>query len=259
MFSKKKYHRIVHMSSFSRSGETLMLRALNAHNQIHVVNQLRYHDREEDNNLLKFLMSYKDKMISEDHPIVKAAGVKSGQIILVKNAFWEHQYDYDGFVLVRNPFSVINSFKVIDEAEEKRARRLEQLRRWTKTIDVNMLPSIDRMNSFEFVCALYVRKMLPLADLKLPIIKYEDFVTNPKYYMRLLLKELDIDWDENVLSAHEFFREGDVGHGGIKLWKPIHRDSVDSYQKLDAQTLSKIYTLTWPVIERYGYHNAFGK
>ena len=257
MLFKKTGHRILHMSSFSRSGETLMLRALHAHKQVHVVSQLSYHDRPEDNALLKVLMKTKEKSLPASHPAVKAAGVEPGKVIVVKNAFWEHQYDYDGFVLIRNPYSVINSFKVIGESDDKRLRRLEQLKRWTGTIDRKMLPSIDPMSSFEYVCALYVRKMLPLANLPLPVIKYEDFVSNPSVYLRNLTKKLGLEWDKNVLSAHEFFKEGDIGHGGIKLWQPIHQDSLDSYKKLDEEWLSKIYSLTWPVIERFGYHDCY--
>jgi len=41
-------HRIVHIASMARSGETLLLRTLAAHPRIHIVHNLLRHDTQQD-------------------------------------------------------------------------------------------------------------------------------------------------------------------------------------------------------------------
>jgi len=101
------------MASFSRCGETLMLRCLNAHPDIHVVHNLKAPpESKEDFGLFRLLQKYEPATIERDNAIVQAAGVGNAKIIVVKNAVWEHAHPFEGFVLARNAFSVTESFKI---------------------------------------------------------------------------------------------------------------------------------------------------
>jgi hypothetical protein len=251
--TKKDLNRVLQMASFSRSGETLFLRCLHAHPDVHVVHQILEPDRKCDFALFRFLKTFAKTAIPHNHPLVTAAGVPKHATILVKNAVWTHAYPFDGFVLVRNPFSVIQSFKLLNETADKSSKRKKQLMRWAKDIDPLLLPAMDAADNVECVCILYNRKMAPLADLGLPIVSYEQFVLHPKQTLAKVVDALGLRPSEAPLKSHERYQHGHVGHGKIPLWKPIHSDSLNSWQKLPRGLLSRIYGLTWNTMNAFGY------
>jgi hypothetical protein len=247
-------HPILHMASFSRSGETVLLRSLQAHHRIHVVHQVRDPETPENLNLFKTLMCHEPLDISTSHPAVRAANVPDAAVLVVKNAVWTHQWDFRGFVLVRNPFSVVNSFKISNESLRKTPKRRKQLKRWTCRIDRALLPAMNKFNATSYVSMLYNRKMHDLAYNGLPIVRYEDFVESPETTLRGLLGRLDLSWDDAVLKSHTNYKPGDFGHGQICLWEPIHSRSSDSWRKVHRTTRSGIYGITYPTMHAYGYH-----
>ncbi len=87
----------------------------------------------------------------------------------------------------------------------------------------------------------------------LPFVRYENFVSDPEQYLRKIVAHLGLSWDDKVLKSHEAYAEGQTGHGGIKLWKPINQGSNEKYQKLTAQQRAHIYGISWEVLSRYGY------
>lgn len=247
-------HRIYHMHSFSRSGETLLLRCLNAHPNIHVVHQINAEDKPEDIALHNFLKDYKEKVIPHEHPLVEEASVKNEDVILLKNAAWANSYEHNGFILARNPFAVANSFKMVDENERRHKRRKRQYRRWAKGIDKNLVPFVnDEEDSFVNFSVLYAAKMGDAVELNQEIIYYEDFVINPEASLRKICSVLQVEWDSSVLKSHELYSEGEYGHGGIPLWKDIHSGSLHSYKKLPQADIYKIYGVTRSVIKKLGY------
>ena len=246
-------HQIIHMASFSRSGETLMLRCLNAHPSIHVVHQILEPDQSPDIALFRYLMKHSALDVSSQESTVKDAKVPKGSTILLKNAVWTHPHSFRGFVLVRNPFSVINSFKITREREEKTVERKKQLRRWAKMIDPQLLPAVSHSDNIAAVCMLYNRKMAPLLRLGLPIVRYEDFVASPDTILPKLLDRLGIPQNQAVLKSHENYAPESYGHGHIPLWQPIHNRSTDSWKRLAPRIISSVYGITWPVMRDYGY------
>lgn len=253
-------HRIFHMNSFSRSGETLLLRALDAHPNIHVVHQVREPDTQADLDLWHFLMSYKPKEIDHSHELIQNAKVKPGAVLVLKNAVWTHKHSHNGFVLARNPFAVANSFKIVQEDEEKFKKRKLQYIRWAKYIAPEILPFIKaETDSLTSLCALYNVKMGPLVSYDQPIIRYEEFVSEPKHYLMRICRHLGCDWDEAVLNSHERYEEGEYGHGRIPLWKPIHQGSLHSYLDLPIPVFQKVHCLTKQVYENLGYRLVDGK
>jgi len=246
-------HSIYHMASFSRSGETVMLRCLNAHPALHVVHQIMDPDVSEDMELFRFLKDYQPGEVASTQREVKAAKVPAGKALMLKNAVWTHQFPFKGFVLVRNPLSVVNSFKLLKEGEEKIEARKKQLCRWARQIDEQLIPAVRQDSNMSAVCMLYNRKMAPLARMGLPIVRYEDFVNHPERILRGLFERLGLPWDDAVLRSHENYAEGSYGHGHIPLWQPIHDKSADSWKKLPPGVVSRIYGMTYPVMRDFGY------
>lgn len=246
-------HEIYQMTSFSRSGETLILRCLDAHPDLHVVHQIKAPDEKNDFKLFRYLQRYPHQKISADEPVVKAVNPSPGAHLVVKNAVWCHGYPYKGIALVRNPFSVYRSFNIENEPVKGFLHRKAQMYRWSLGIDPNITPSISKASNLENFCALYNRKMYDIIKSGVKIIHYENFVSDPERYLRIILDEMGVPWNESVLHSHENYSEGDVGHGGIKLWKPIHQGSKDSYKKVGSADFSRIYGLTFPIFSMLGY------
>ena len=100
------------MASFSRSGETLLQRCLNAHPDIEVVHQIREPDSPDDLKLFRHLIRRKEMTIPGNHPLLAHRTLSPNAVILVKNAVWTHAHPRQGFTLARNPFSIIVSARL---------------------------------------------------------------------------------------------------------------------------------------------------
>lgn len=246
-------HRILHMSSFSRCGETLLLRCLDAHPDLHVVHQILAPDRPEDFALFRRLRTWPHKEIPHDDDRVQATAAEPHQALVLKNAVWEHSYPYEGFVLVRNPFSVARSFGIHDESSAAFVRHKQQFFRWAAGIDLQLVETMKDPDNLACLCMLYNRKLSPLSRLGLPVVHYELFVQHPEATLRWLLGRLGLEWSPEVMRSHEAYEEGQLGHGRIPLWKPVHTGSLHSYRKLPEEVRRRIYALTYPTLEAFGY------
>jgi hypothetical protein len=244
---------IYQMSSFSRSGETLMLRCLNAHRDIEVVHQIREPESKEDTQLWANLLGNPTQAIAADDPLIAHRKPSASAIFVLKNAVWNHHAPRKGFILVRNPFSVaVSSNRHLPAAADDPLQRQKHVR-WCRTIDPHMLPFVQKAPNLISWLALYSRKMMHDYRSGLPIVRYEEFVQNPERMLRKIVAHLGLEWDPHVLESHLDYKEGDLGHGGIKLWSPIHTGSTEKYKKLPRERLSTIYSLTCEVLTAYGY------
>ncbi len=101
--------------------------------------------------------------------------------------------------------------------------------------------------------ALYERKMLNDFQSGLPFVRYEDFIIDSEKYLRKIVNHMELEWHENVMKSHELYKEGDIGHGGIKLWRTVHAQSDAKYKKLSPATKSIVYSLTHETLRAFGY------
>ena len=76
---------------------------------------------------------------------------------------------------------------------------------------------------------------------------------DPEPPLRKLLRHFDLPWDDRVLKAHENYREGEIGHGGMRLWEPIHDRAGDKYKTLPRVEFDKIYAITAAAMDKFGY------
>lgn len=244
---------IYHMASFSRSGETLLQRCLNAHPQIQVVHQIKEPDTAEDLVLFRHLMTRKAQTIRNDDPLVAHRQLPQGSVLLLKNAVWCHAHPRRGFTLVRNPFSVVASAQRDSIDADQIERQKRQQLRWAKGIDPLTHEAQKMDPTLTGFMVLYVRKMLQDHRDGLPFVRYEDFIQSPEAILRKIVAHLGLEWSPRVLRSHEDYREGEIGHGGIQLWRDINRDSTDKYRNLSPQILAQIYGIAQDVLRRYGY------
>lgn len=241
---------VYQMASFSRAGETLLLRALNAHPRLAVVHQVHEPDREEDLTLFRMLKDLDVRRMSLDDPRLAHRDDLDGvEALILKNAVWEHAYPFAGFILMRNPLAIIASARTMNETSSHR----EQVRRWGRGIDVRMLPFLNSSDATTAFCTLLTRKLTAAHATGLPIVRYEDFVNRPEPVLRRLVAHLGVEWNDIVLRSHEQYSVGEFGHGGIRLWEDIYTNSLEKYRKLGNINKSKIYSLCYPLFELYGY------
>ncbi|NKN36328.1 sulfotransferase [Agrobacterium sp. a22-2] len=246
-------HPVYQMTSFSRSGETLLQRCLDAHPKIRAVHQIAKVDTERDLSLFEHLRTSGATTLRSGHAAISHWDIAPGTAVLMKNATFIDKHERRGFILIRNPFSVVfSAHRYRQDEEQWKRNRLQQVR-WCKTIDKAMLPYIQTGEILDTFLALYTAKMMHDFNSGLPIVRYEDFILNPEAELRKVVGHFGLEWDDMVIRSHEKYSEGEFGHGNIKLWQPIHNKSMDKYNELDARMLSRIYSLTRPVLDAYGY------
>lgn len=253
----------------ARSGETLMLRVLDAHPRLRSVIQIEREQRDYENRLFDLLRTWPHRTLPGDHPLLRPYQLDSSEILVLKQGIWEHEHPFWGFVLVRNPVSVFASLDEWDHltthpdgplawARERaggRGRRPNtgRYRRWLASIDTALAESIVHCDPVEQFCAFYNRRMAPLADLGLPVVHYERLVQAPRRVLGDLLGQLEIPYTDDLLESHRRFEPGRKGHGTIDLGKPISTASLHKYQRVGRRVFHRIRALTAATWRRYGY------
>ncbi|MEM7530234.1 MAG: hypothetical protein AAF416_21715 [Pseudomonadota bacterium] len=274
------------MASCARSGETLMLRMLAAHPEIHVPFDLQAENGPEERAAQTFLMQCTETELARDHPALGGRVPPEARLLLVKQGVWEHPAPFHGFVLARNPVAVIASLLDYDARRPPtdtlfpevvtglggRAKRLlrrlrprqqmtrhedpgwERLLRWQDAIDPGLTPFLNEMPYTDALCAFYTRRMAPLVGLGLPVVCYERLVTEPEREMADLLDHLGLDMVPEVLGSHTRYARGSVGHGKIDLSRPVSTASLDAWRgRIDRATFHRIAGLTYPAWSALGY------
>ncbi len=254
-------NKIYHMASMARSGETLMLKILAVHPDIKVIHNL---DKEDDHNSLKafeFLKNYKPKRISRKHKLIKPYQVNKSDVLLIKQGVWKHLFPFDGFILSRNPVSIYSSLKSYDKKEAwynsdnnywtENSNRFE---RWLKDINPTKIDEIISKPPVEQFVDFYNLRMGYLLDLGLPIIRYEDLLTNTEETLIRVCEILGVSMHEELLNSHRHYDKGYVGHGQNDLSKPIDLASLTKYKtNVTEEEFDYIMAHTENVHKVYGY------
>ena len=255
------YVPLIMMTSFARSGETMMLRALNAHPRIEVVSQiLEADERHEDSRLFEALQDYPDFVLRRANPLLAHRNVGADSIVIVKHGIWTHRWPHLDFVLVRNPFSIVKSLRqyAIDNREDEPHRR-NRLARWARKIDPSLVAFCLKGDETEAIARLYRSKMLAKSTQRLGVVRYEDFVAFPDREMARVMRMLGLPWDDRVLRAHEAYPQGKLGHGNIKLWEAIRLTPHVPDMDMPPREFDIIASITAPVLELYGYKAHHGR
>lgn len=268
---------IFHMASCARSGETMLLRVMASHPDVFVpLNVAASEDRDRE-ELGRELSVYSPKSISRRNAILSKIDLGKATKILLKQGTWEHSHPFDGFILARNPAAVYASLRGYDTAPVpgftgkiksvlgmrtttgSRETSLDRLVRWSRDVDDDLHGLIGNLDFDDAFCAFYSRRMGHLASLGLPVIHYERLVTHPGHEIGRICGIMGVPYQDSMLSSHEAFSPGTMGHGKNDLGRPVSKDSLLKYAKtVDRKKFDKISALTLPVTKSLGYRMEYG-
>ncbi|MGU3496317.1 hypothetical protein ACLBXM_19935 [Xanthobacteraceae bacterium A53D] len=247
---------LVLMTSFARSGETLVLRSLNAHPRIKVVHHIVAGPDEDpdDMRLARALVHYPDRMIRRTHPYLAHANVHPRGRIVVKHAVWTHRHPAVEFVLARNPFAAIASLQRYGvEHNESEDHRRKRLARWARGIAPEFVGLCKTGDEVEAAAHLYNAKMTATQQDCVGLIRYEDVTRNPEAEFRRLMNMLGLGWSSAMLESHTHYRQGRIGHGGIKLSEPIRLIESPYSGGLARHHFEMVSEITRPALALMGY------
>ena len=258
MFNRKI--KIFHIASMARSGETVLLRTLNAHSKIQVVHNLKKDDDDASEKLFDFLKGYEQEKIKRSHPLLRGIIGKNTKVLLLKQGVWSHKYPFWGVVLSRNPASIYASLKTYDrdelgiDLEKNWFRNTERMMRWLKDIDVELQNDFPSLSPVDQFCMFYNARMGHLANLNLPVVHYERFVQQPEMIIKEILKLMRLSYEEKVMNSHAEYESDERGHGKMNLNRAISVDSLYKYQKyLTRREFDEIADKTQHVHKRLKY------
>tara|TARA_R110002073_G_scaffold286251_1_gene450912 strand:- start:466 stop:1242 length:777 start_codon:yes stop_codon:yes gene_type:complete len=249
------------MASMARSGETLVLKVMAAHSKIVVIHNLESTDSKQDLRTFRFFKSYKKTVIRASHRAVSRYGLKENQVLLLKQGVWEHRYPFNGFVLVRNPVSIYSSLKAYDRNDPKYDpeenfwfKNEERLSRWLKDMSPSLLRGFDKLAPVQQFALFYNYRMNHLASLGLPIIRYEDLVTDPENTFAAICRSMNLPFEKEMLHAHEDYGTDVKGHGDNLLSRPVDSTSLIKYkQNVSLEEFAECSDLTESTQKKFGY------
>jgi hypothetical protein len=249
------------MASMARSGETLLLKILNIHNNVKVVHNLFEKERQLDCIAFEKLKKYKGLTVDPTDPVFKHYSLKNNDILLLKQGTWQHQYIFKGFVLCRNPVSVFSSLKEYDSNEKGYNKNTnfwfnnnERLIRWSNDMDKKLNSHLYNKSPLNQFCLFYNYRMEHLFNLNLPIIRFEDFIIDPHSNLQKICDILNINFNDQMLQFDKFYKKGSMGHGQNTLSSPINTEVLNKYKKnINQKEFEYIKDNTRSIICKYGY------
>ena len=162
-----------------------------------------------------------------------------------------------GVVFARNPVSVYASLKNYDYELEGISgwnKNLERILRWMNDIDVSLVDKLKTLTPVQQFCLFYNRRMLPLVKLDLPIIRYEDFVSDPSGILEEIMASLGLEFEESMMSSHRLYEQNTKGHGGSDMSKEINSNSLYKYKEIiTLEEFVEIKRVTADICELLGY------
>lgn len=234
---------VFHLASMARSGETLLLHTLLKHSRIVPVHNVRYRDKDYEARLFTHLKNNDIRIMQRDDEFLRAYTLPDNPVLLLKQGVWEHQWDFNGFVLVRNPLDIYASLRVYDYSEKARYKNdTEEVRdavwkkyrtprfiAWLKDIDDRLLSSFETLNPMDQFSLFFNRRMSHLKGLGIPIVHYESFVNSPEEGIKNICQFLQVDYEPEMLVP------GDIAgscHGGFDTRRTIDNRSVGKYKEI---------------------------
>jgi hypothetical protein len=228
--------RIAHMASLARSGETMLLRAWQAHPQVHVVHDLRATNTDAEHRLYRLLRSW--PLATLPRAALADAGIDDvpagATVLLLKQGVFTPRWPVAGFGLVRNPYAVFCSLWRYDaklQGQDADAAthlhhwhtlRLPRLLVWADATAPGLQTAIraetDPVRQF---LRFWQARVAQIVATQRCVLTYEDFVTDPAPALQRVCRALALPFDAAMLQAHRRWTPGTHGHGGMDLAAPI--------------------------------------
>lgn len=229
--------RVVSLASLARSGETVLLRALAAHPQLHVVHDLYAANDEIEQRLYGLLRVWPLPTLPRaelDHHLAPGAVSPQARVLLLKQGVFTPRHRVEGFGLIRNPYAVFCSLWSYDakleglsptaerNLENWRSRRLPRLLIWVEASLPWLLPALraeaDPVRQF---LSYWQARVAQILERHRTVLNYESLVADPQTELCRACEAIDVPYDPAMLQAHRLHRPGELGHGGIDLGAPL--------------------------------------
>lgn len=231
--------RVVTLASLARSGETVLLRALAAHPQVHVVHDLYAANDEIEQRLYGLLRVWPLPTLPRaelDQHLAPGAVSPEARVLLLKQGVFSPRHRAEGFGLIRNPYAVFCSLWSYDAKLEGlpptparnlqnwRTRRLPRLLIWTEASLPWLLPALraetDPVRQF---LGYWQARVAQILERHRTVLDYESLVADPSTTLRLACAAIGVPFEPAMLDAHRLHPPGKLGHGGIDLGAPLRR------------------------------------
>lgn len=228
--------RVAHLASLARSGETMLLRALDAHPRVHVVHDLRASNTGPEQRLYRLLRAWPLPVLPRR--ALAEAGIDDvpaeAGLLLLKQGVFTPRWPVAGFGLIRNPYAVFCSLwsydaklrgETPDAATNLRhwqALRLPRLLVWADATAPGLHAAIraetDPVRQFLLFWRARVAQIVAAHRC---VLTYEDFVAAPAPALQAVCQALALPFEPAMLQAHQRWTPGTRGHGGMDLAAPI--------------------------------------
>jgi len=229
--------KIIHISSIARSGETILLRDLSVHPDIHVVHDLiegggNQAHRSESQKLFSYIRINDPKYLTIDK--LQSLGffnyLKIGaKIIILKQGVFNSD-NKNQFGFIRSPLYCFNSLYNFEKKtfnfQKKKVwfnNRLPRIIAWSEMcgMETNLLSKLKKSNcpAEQFVIFYEFRFNQIIKNSK-KIFTYENYVKKHKENLSKIVKFIGIPDNKKIYSAYEYFPKDLIGHGYSKLSEP---------------------------------------
>lgn len=257
--------RIFQLASHARAGETMLLKLLDAHPQIHVVSHVQKEEAECDIDFTNEIRQTGAQFISRQHWYVNLRNLHTSNVFLVKQGTWYTEYPFKGIVLVRNPFSFVQSMieynrleglngRIYSVSRKRYSKTFRRLLRWTMDMSGDIHQKISKQNDvISALCIFYNHRVSELISYSKTIYRYEDVILNTKNELKNICKSIDIEFQENMIDAHLNYKKYPEGHGKNRLDRGVDEVSMEKWKTLNKKDVSLIHELTSSVAENLGY------
>jgi len=222
--------RVVHMASLARSGETLMLRTLAAHPAVHVVHDLHPTNSDAETKLFQLLRVWPLATL----PRWQASVAPGVQVLLVKQGVYAMRGPFQGFGLLRNPYAAFSSLWSYDaklagetpgaaiNLHHWQQRRLPRLIAWADPTLPALVPALlAEQDPVQQFLAFWQARVAQVLRQCRTVVLYEDLVRDAQPVLEQVCRAAGLAFDPALLNAHQRFRPGQRGHGGMDLGQPI--------------------------------------
>ena len=234
--------RVVQLGALARSGETLLLRALAAHPQVHVVHDLHAVNHPADQALYHFLRVWPAPTVPRwqlDRHLAPGRVPASAQVLLLKQGVFSPRHNVAGFGLLRNPYAVFASLWSYDAllADQVptmalnhsywQCLRLPRLLIWAEAMQPGLAQAIHaKTDPVRQFLVFWRARAQQLQRRFSTLVHYERFVRDPQTELHRICAALGLPFETAMLRSHEAYAPGERGHGGIELSAPIRPASA---------------------------------
>jgi hypothetical protein len=236
-----------------RSGTTLLLSILNAHPQIHIIDETEFPSPYPFPSTPRLMLA----KLKKQYLCLKMLE-HSNKLEFLKRFYPKAKIIWP----VRNPYSAIASMLNLVNSNSK----TNWIERCAKTEIERLKPfypealgqyDLDQLSTIE-LGAIYwsYKNSYPkfMEDSGFSVFKftYETLLTNQQETLQDIVDFLGIEWDDNLLNFHQVNPSKSLA-GGTKTDRPIDPTKTNSLKGLSEQDIDTINQICYSVMQNYNY------